>query len=100
MVGDAHNGRNAKRHGSDRSSANVSREASTQHKKETMEFTLQVAGKHQSVTCNTIEEHILQDMQTDLKNGSDMAVNPRKNTDAGMLTSEPSQILAEAIKAE
>ena len=89
MVGNAHNGRNAKRRGSDRSSTNGSGEAFAEHKKETMEFTLLMAGKHQSVTCNAVREHILQDMQTKLKNRSDMVVNLRKNTDAGTPTSEP-----------
>ena len=35
----------------------------------------------QSVMYNTVKEHIIQDIQKDLKNGSDMAVNLRKGTD-------------------
>ena len=100
MVGDTHDGGSTKRRGSDRSSANSSEEAPTEYKKETMEFTPLTTGKHQSVTCDTVKECILQDTQTDLKNGLDMAVNLWKNEDTGMPTSEPSGLQAKGIKTE
>ena len=49
-----------------------------------MEFTPLVAGKHQSVTYDSVKEHILQEIQKDLKNGLDMSMNVRKDEDSGI----------------
>ena len=54
-----------------------------------MEFTAHIAGKHQSVTYDTVVEYILQDIQKDLKNGSDMAVNLRNGTYTGIPIPKP-----------
>ena len=65
-----------------------------------MEFTPLVAGKHQSVTYNSVKEHILQEIQKDLKNGSDMSVNLRKDNDSGIPNSKPNRVIAKKIKNE
>jgi hypothetical protein len=93
-----HNGRNARGKGSDRSGSNSSRDATTETKKQTMEFTMHIAGKHQSVTYDTVVEYILQDIQKDLKNGSDMAVNLRNGTDTGIPILKPRRQIARRSK--
>ena len=46
---------------------------SKQDTKETvMEFVPHVAGKHQTVTYDAVKEHILQEMQIDLRNGHEI----------------------------
>ena len=67
-----------------KSSNNNGRKDTTEYKKQVMEFTPHIAGKHQMVTYDTVKEHILQEIQTDLKNGSDMAVNLRNDSDDGI----------------
>ena len=98
MVGRAYNGRVAKGKGSDRSGTNSSRKDTTESKKQTMEFTPHTAGKHQSVTYDTVVEHILQDIQKDLKNRSDMAVNLRNGVDTGVPIFKPRRQIARRIK--
>ena len=83
------NSRYARGKGSDRSGASSSKDTTTEKKKETVEFTAHIAGKHQSVTYDTVVECILQDIQKDLKHGSDMAVNLRSGTDNGILILKP-----------
>ena len=81
MSGRGYSGRGRAGRGSGRSSTYGGKSTTTEYKKQTMEFTPHTAGKHQSVTYDTVKEHILQEIQKDLKNGSDMAVNLRKGID-------------------
>ena len=69
--------------GSDTSSANSGSEDTGECENQTMEFTPHTAGKHQPVTHDIIEKHILEVIQKDSKNGLDMAVNLRRNTRNG-----------------
>ena len=75
--------------GSGRSNSNSGRGSTTETRKQTMEFTPHIAGKHQTVTYDTVKEHILQEIQKDLKNGSDLAVNLRNNNDIGIPINKP-----------
>ena len=98
MTGNTCNSRGTVGKGSDGSENSSDRNSTTEHKKQMMEFTLHVAGKHQTVTFDSVVEHTLEELQQDLKNGSDMAVNLRNNSDVGMPTSEPTQQRARVIK--
>ena len=84
-----YNGRNAREKGSDRSGSHSGRDATTEKKTQTIEFTAHIEGKPHSVTYDTVVECILQDIQKDLKHGSDMAVNLRNGTDTGIPISKP-----------
>jgi hypothetical protein len=99
-----YNGRNARGKGSDRSGKNSSKDTTTETKMQTVEFTAHIAGKHQPVTYDTVVEHILQDIQKDLKHGSDMAVNLRNGADAGIPIPKPRRQRAKkpktVVKAE
>ena len=86
--------------GSDRSNRDGGRNSTTEHKKQTMEFTPHITGKHQSVTYDTVKDHILQEIQKDLKNGSDMAVNLRKDTDARIPIVKPKRQIVKSVKLE
>ena len=59
--------------GSTRPNTQNSTETTTHNKETKTEFTLHTTGKHQSVTYDTVKEHILQEIQKDLKNGSDVS---------------------------
>ena len=98
MRGRGYSGRDCAGRGSGRSSAHGGRNTTTEHKKQTMEFTPHTAGKHQSVTYDTVEEHILQEIQKDLKNGSDLAVNLQKGLDSKILVKKPIRLKAISIK--
>ena len=106
MSGRSYSGRGRAGRGSGRSSAGGSKSTTTEHKKQVMEFTPQIAGKHQSLTFDAVKEHILQEIQTKLKNGSDLAVNLRRGTDTGMPEEKPVREIAKPdtltkfIKAE
>jgi hypothetical protein len=49
-----------------------------------MEFTPHIAGKHQAVTYDTVKEHILQEIQKDLKHGYDIARCLREGLNKGI----------------
>ena len=49
--------------GSGRSNSNSGRGSTAEPKKQIMEFTPRIAGKHQTVTYDTVKEHILQDIR-------------------------------------
>ena len=57
-----------------------------EYKKQIIEFTPHIAGKHQSLTYDTVREHILQEIQKDLKNRLDMAMILRQGKDIGIST--------------
>ena len=65
-----------------------------------MVFTPLIAGKHQSLMYNSVKEHNLQQIQKDLRNGSDMSVNLRKDEDSGIPKSKPKRVIAKKIKNE
>ena len=54
-----------------------------------MEFTPHIAGKHQAVTYDTVKEHILQEIQKDLKHGYDIARCLREGLDKGIPILKP-----------
>jgi hypothetical protein len=54
-----------------------------------MEFTSHENGKNQKYTYDTVKEHILEELQKDLRNGSDISVNLRKETDIGIPILKP-----------
>ena len=69
------------RGGRNTSGTAASAESTQQEMKETtMEFAPHTAGKHQTVTHDTAKEHILQEMQKDLKHGYDTVESPRMGT--------------------
>ena len=85
---------------SDRSNQNNSKKDNFDYKKQTIEFTPHVAGKHQTVTYDTVKEHILQEIQKELKNGSNIAVNLRKDKKTGMPLGKPKIQMVFKIKLE
>ena len=83
------NGRGGPGMGSSRSNTRNSTEP-TRHNKETKyEFTPHTAGRHQPVTYDTVKEYILQEIQKELQNGSDLSVNLRKGTDSRIPIKKP-----------
>ena len=94
MSGRGYSGRGCAGRGSGRSSTHGGKNIATEYKKQVMEFTPHVAGKHQSVTYDTVKEHILQEIQKDLKNGSDMAVNLRIGFDSRIPVCKPVRLRA------
>ena len=93
-------GRNSggrKGRGGRNSSRTTTSDKSTQQetKETTMEFVPHVAGKHQTVTYDTVIEHILQEMQKDLKNGYDTVESLRTGTRKFSLP-EPNRQIATA----
>ena len=62
-----------------------------------MEFTPHIAGKHQSVTYDTVEEHILQELQIDLKHGHEIVKYLRVGTNTGIPISKPVRIIEEKV---
>ena len=86
------NGKECQNKGSYESS---SRKYTTEYKKQVMEFTSHIAGKHQTVTYDTVKEHILQEIHTDLNNGLDMAVNIRKDIYDGIPINKPRRVICE-----
>ena len=94
MSGRGYSGRGRAGRGSGRSSAGGSKSTTTEHKKQVMEFTPQIAGKHQSIMFDAVKEHILQEIQTTLKNGSDLAVNLRSGIDTGIPEVKPVREIA------
>ena len=94
MSGRGYSGRGRAGRGSGRSSAGGSKSTTTEHKKQVMEFTPQIAGKHQSITFDAVKEHILQEIQTTLKNCLDLAVTLRSGTDTGIPEGKPVREIA------
>ena len=82
--------------GSDRSENSIGRDTATEHKKQRMEFTPHTAGRHQTVTCDSVAEHMPQEIQKDLKCGSDVAVDLRKKIDTGTPGFKPKQTIAKS----
>ena len=70
--------------GSSRSNTRNSTEPTTYNKETEYEFTPYTTGRHQPVTYDKVKEYILQEIQRELENGSEMSVNLRKGTDAGI----------------
>ena len=93
-------GKSRQRTGSGWSDSHGSRGSTTEKKEETMEFTPHIAGRHQKLTYDTVKEHILQELQKDLKNGSDIVVNLRGNTNIGIPVSKPKRKIVRKIKTE
>ena len=93
------NGKNSQLKGSDRSNQNSSKKDTSDYKKQTMEFTPHIAGKHQTVTYDTVKEHILQEIQRELKNGSDIAVNLRNDNYTRIPVNKPRRVIVK-IKTE
>ena len=100
MSGRIYSGRGCAGRGSGISSAYSSKNTTTEYKKQIMEFTPHTAVKHQSVTYDMIKEHILQEIQKDLKNGSDMAMNLRKGIDCGIPVRKPIRLRAVLAKSK
>ena len=100
MSGRSYSGRGCAGRGSGRSSTYGGKITTTEYKKQVMEFTPHTAGKHQSVTYDTVKEHILQEIQKDLKNGSHMAVNLRKGKDNGIPVNKPIRLRAVIDKSK
>ena len=88
MVGRNCRDRGSKGTGSGSSSSHSGGKDTSNCKPQKMEFTANTAGKHQPMACNTAKEHMLQEIQKDLKNGSDMAVDLRMGSDGGIPTKE------------
>ena len=75
----------------------TSAESTQQEVKETaMEFAPHTAGEHQTVTCDAVKEHILQEMQKDLKHGYDTVESLRTGT-AEFSQPEPNGQIATAM---
>jgi hypothetical protein len=58
-----------------------------------MEFRPHIAGKHQLVTYDTVKQHILQEMQKDLKHGYDIVECLREGRDEGIPNLKPIRII-------
>ena len=64
-----------------------------------MEFTPHIAGKHQAVTYDTVKEHILQELQKDLKHGYDIVKCLREGTNKGIPIVKPTRVIEEQGKS-
>ena len=84
--------------GSSRSNTRNSTESTTYNKVTKMEFTPHTVGRHQTVTYDTVKEYILQEIQKELENGSDMSVNLRRGTDTGIPINKPKRIIVKSVK--
>ena len=63
--------------------------ATPEKKVAVMVFTLHMAGKHQSVTCNTVKEHTLQELQKEPRHGHDLVTCLRAGVNSGIPTIKP-----------
>ena len=61
-----------------------------------MEFTPHIAGNHQTVTYDAVKEHILQELQKDLKHGYDIVKCLREGSNGGIPIMKPIRVI-EAI---
>ena len=86
--------------GSSRSNTRNSTESTTYNKEKKMEFTPHTAGRHQTVTYDTVKEYILQEIQKELQNGSNLSVNLRKGTDVGIPIMAPIRHIFKKVKKE
>ena len=76
------------------SSTSESTSTVTPEKKEVaMEFIPHTAGKHQSVTCDTVKEHMMQELQMELRHGHDIVKNLRDGTNKGVPITKPTRQL-------
>ena len=64
----------------------------------TMEFTPHTIGRHQPVTFDAVKEHILQELQIDLKHGRDIVDNLRSGVDEGIPLLKPIRKLEPKMK--
>ena len=55
-------------------------------------------GKHQLVTCDVVKEHVLLEIQKELKCGLDMVVNLQNRKDAGMPALNPMSKVAKCAE--
>jgi hypothetical protein len=86
--------------GSSRSNTRNSTESTTYNKETKYECTPHTAGRHQPVTYDTVKEYVLQEIQKELKNGSDLSVNLRKDTDSGIPIKKPIRQIVKRDKTD
>ena len=72
-----------------------SKTASPEKKVAVMEFTPHTAGKHQSVTCDTVKEHMLQELQKELRRGHDSVTRLRAGVNPGVSMIKPERKIEE-----
>ena len=68
--------------------------------KKEMKFTPKIARKNQGFTYDTVKEHILQEIQTELTNGEDIVDNLQAGVDNGIKERKPTRLKAPKIKIE
>jgi hypothetical protein len=66
---------------------------SPEKKEAVMEFTPHIAGKHQAVTYETVKEHIMQELQIELKHGYDIVKCLRAGLRGGIPITKPIRII-------
>ena len=86
--------------GSSRSNTRNSTEPTTYNKETKYEFTPHTVGRHQTVTYDAVKEYILQELQKELQNGSDLSVNLRKGTDIGISINKLQRYIVKRVKIE
>ena len=69
--------------------------AASEKKIAVVEFAPHMAGKHQLVTCDTVKEHMWQELQKDLRHGHDPVKCPHAGVNAGTPTLKPIGVIEE-----
>ena len=62
-----------------------------EQKEVVMEFIPHIAGKHQSVTYDTVKEHIMQELQMELRHGCDIVECLRNGVNTGIPITKPTR---------
>ena len=70
-------------------SSKTAKTATPEKKIAVVEFTPHMAGKHQSVTCDTVKEHTLQELQKELRHGHDSVTCLRTGVNSGIPMMKP-----------